>query len=670
MMKLLGKARITNPPETMLDDKSPGQPENEAEEVPVEENAAEETEVAVEEAPAPEPEPLETVPVSEERAQAAGAAGQLLEACPACGTLMDVTLQPPFAEIHCPACGQRLRARKQFKNYRLVEVVGEGGMGVVFKAVDCNLNRHVALKVLKREMSADAEAQAKLEEEARVTASINHPHVVKVFSFGEDHGQFYLAMELVEKGSLDHLMNIQRRVGEAQVLEVAIQIAEGLEAGLEKELIHRDIKPGNILFVDAHTSKLVDFGLAIVADEAAQAKGEIWGTPYYIAPEKLDKQPEDHRSDIYSLGGTLFHALAGRPPYEAATASMVALKQLKSQPVSLQAFAPDISSETAYVVNRMLAKNPDERYETYGELIEHLTYARNKLLERAQKPLQPKARVVMETRETKNLTAILSLVLLAGIVGIALLVYVFRDKIFPEEVLKSAQAATAVQSEAELQGMFDAALQLLIDRQFEEARSEFNRLASTPGVKQPMKNWAMMNEGLASLMTGDREKAAEIFSKIEKAGLFSMEEKNLPAANFFVAAGKELSKPDAVLPPSIVNLYSNQNLEAFGLLAFAMHDWENGKVSEGGQILRSFMRCRVAEPNKWIESLKPMAKVYADDFSILQPLEIALPKVANPAAAQALLVKVREARGKMQSGSRVTDRLDEIEAALLAKGAK
>jgi len=116
----------------------------------------------------------------------------------------------------------------------------------------------------------------------------------------------------VEKGSLDHLMNIQRRVGEAQVLEVAIQIAQGLEAGLEKELIHRDIKPGNILFVDAHTTKLVDFGLAIVADQAAQAKGEIWGTPYYIAPEKLDNQPEDYRSDIYSLGGTLFHALAGR----------------------------------------------------------------------------------------------------------------------------------------------------------------------------------------------------------------------------------------------------------------------------------------------------------------------------------------------------------------------
>jgi fructosamine-3-kinase len=658
----------------MLNENRSDQPENEPQDVP--EQAVDENTVATEEAvpppePEPEPEPLETVPVSEERAEAAGAAGQLLEACPSCGSLMDVTLQPPFAKIHCPSCGQSLRARKQFKNYRLVEVVGEGGMGVVFKAVDCNLNRHVALKVLKREMSADAEAQEKLEEEARVTASINHPHVVKVFSFGEDHGQFYLAMELVEKGSLDHLMNIQRRVGEAQVLEVAIQIAQGLEAGLEKGLIHRDIKPGNILFVDAHTSKLVDFGLAIVADEAAQAKGEIWGTPYYIAPEKLDNQLEDHRSDIYSLGGTLFHALAGRPPYEAETASMVALKQLKSQAVSLQAFAPDISSETAYVVNRMLAKNPDDRYDSYSELIEHLTYARNKLLERAQKPLQPKARVVMETRETKNLTAILSLVLLFGVMGIAGLVYAFRDKIFPEQVLQAVGGgAVPVATEAEMKAAFDQGIQQMLDGQFDEARGEFERLAESPGIKNPLKTWVKMNEGFANIMLGNLEQAAGIFAAIDKAGLFSTETRDLPLANFFVNAGKDLSKPDAVIPGSVTNLYSNQNFEAFGLLCFGMHDWELGKVSDGGNLLRAFMRCRVAEPNKWIERYKPLVKPYAEDAALVYPIELALPRAKDAATAQPLLAKVREARDKVQTGSKVLERLDQIEKTLKAAGAK
>jgi serine/threonine protein kinase len=152
-------------------------------------------------------------------------------------------------------------------------------------------------------------------------------------------------MELVDKGSLDDLMTLQGRVAEIQVLEVGAQIARGLDAALRRGLIHRDVKPGNILFADAHSSKIVDFGLATLHNQAIKAGGEVWGTPYYVAPEKLDTPPvEDYRSDMYSLGATLFHAVAGRPPYEAESASMVALKHLKSQSVSLQAFAPDVST--------------------------------------------------------------------------------------------------------------------------------------------------------------------------------------------------------------------------------------------------------------------------------------------------------------------------------------
>jgi serine/threonine protein kinase len=197
-----------------------------------------------------------------------------------------------------------------------------------------------------------------LKKEASITASINHPNVVKVYTVGQDRGLVYIVMELVDKGSLDDLMTLQGRVAEAQVLEIGIGIAKGLNAALQKGLIHRDIKPGNILFADAHTAKIVDFGLAVLQEHASTVAGEVWGTPYYVAPEKLDNQPEDFRSDMYSLGGTLFHALAGRPPFEAETASMVALKHIKSQVVSLQAFAPDVSSSTAYVINKTLAKEP------------------------------------------------------------------------------------------------------------------------------------------------------------------------------------------------------------------------------------------------------------------------------------------------------------------------
>ena len=650
----------------MLTEKSSDQPNSEAEETPSGETTATEETTAVA-TPEPPAEPLETIPVSEERAEEAGFAGQLLEACPACGTLMDVTEQAPFAQIFCPSCGQNLRARKQFNNYRLVELLGEGGMGSVFKAVDCNLNRNVALKILKKECSANEEERAMLAEEARITASINHPHVVKVFLFGEDHGQFYLAMELVGKGTLDHLMNLQRRVGEAQMLEVGIQIAEGLEAALDCGLIHRDIKPGNILFADSHTAKLVDFGLAIVMDEAASKIGEIWGTPYYIAPEKLDNLPEDFRSDIYSLGGTMFHALSGRPPYEAETASMVALKQLKSQPVSLQAFAPDVSSETAYVINRMLAKSPADRYGSYRELIEHLSYARHKLLERAQKPHKPKERVVMETQSSKNLTAFLSLGLLIAILACGALVYAFREKIFGSP---AQQVQTSTYSSTELTDMFRAGVQLLANRQFDEAKADFSRLAALPDTAQPLKNWIRMNEALATMMAGDREKAAQLFENMAGEDLYSTDPEDNLLANFFVQAPKELSKPDRPIPASITNLYSNQNIEAFGLFIFAMHDWELGNIKDAGPILKVFLRAKIAEPEAWIGDYLPLAKIYYEDFEKLAPVEDALSKTTDAAAAQALLEKVRTARGEIQTGSRATDRLDAIEQVLITKGAK
>ncbi len=610
-----------------------------------------------------EPVLMETIPAEEQ------SPGQLLEACPACGTLMDVTQQAPFARIFCPSCGQNLRARRQFNNYQLIELLGEGGMGSVFKALDCNLRRNVALKILKRECSANAAERAKLEQEARITASINHPHVVKVFSFGEDHGQFYLAMELVEKGSLDQLMGIQRRVAEMQVLTVGIQIAEGLEAGLERGLIHRDIKPGNILFSDPHTAKLVDFGLAIVMDEAAQERGEIWGTPYYIAPEKLDNQPEDFRSDMYSLGGTLFHALAGRPPYEAETASMVALKQLKSMPISLQAFAPDVSSETAYVINRMLAKDPASRYASYRELIEHLSYARHKLIERTQKPVQPKARVVIETQASRNLSAYLSLGILTCVIAIGVGLFVFRDKIFPsaEEDSSSAPAFNVEQAQRD----FDSAVRLLADRQFDEARSSFRNIANRPGATQPIRNWALFNQGLTALAAGSPEDAAHVFAAVRKQdGPYTTDPPQSFVASFFVEVSKILAEPEKPISAEIRNIYSANNFEAFGLLAFALHDWEIGRFKDAGNLLKAFIPGKVAPPDQWIEQYKPLAGLYLSDYQLLEPLEEGLPKVSSPAQADALMSRLRQARPNLSTGNRVSERFDAIEQQLIAKGAR
>jgi hypothetical protein len=307
------------------------------------------------------------------------------QACPGCGRVVNTAGLEPFGKIECPGCGTQLRVERVFESYKVVEPLGSGGMGSVFKARDLRLNRFVALKILRREFAAEKNFTAKLQEEARITASIRHPHVVEVYSVGEEHGQFYVVMELVDGGSLDDRIEDEKRVSELQALNLGLQIARGLQAALDAGLIHRDIKPGNILFGDRNTAKIVDFGLALFAEQHAESEGEIWGTPYYVAPERLTNEREDFRSDLYSLGATLFHAIAGRPSFESETTSAVELKKLKASPTPLRELAPDVSSETAAVIDRMLRPEPADRQGSYRELIDELGAARGVLLAREEK---------------------------------------------------------------------------------------------------------------------------------------------------------------------------------------------------------------------------------------------------------------------------------------------
>jgi len=197
-----------------------------------------------------------------------------------------------------------------------------------------------------------------------------------------DHGQFYVVMELIDHGSLDDLMESQGRLPEHQVLDVGIQIARGLRAAHRKGLIHRDVKPANILFVDEQAAKIGDFGLAAFATQQWQhAEGDrvIWGTPPYVAPERLYNQPEDIRSDVYSLGATLFHAVAGKPPIDGNTNSATELRELKQHPADLRAIAPDVSRRTAQLLQRMISADPKQRFPFYDDLLTELDAARRAL---------------------------------------------------------------------------------------------------------------------------------------------------------------------------------------------------------------------------------------------------------------------------------------------------
>ncbi len=574
---------------------------------------------------------------------------QVIETCHACGQMLDVSDLAPFSEIDCPNCGASQRVRKKFHHFELEELLGEGGMGSVFRATDLNLQRQVALKILKKGAGAQEVDYKKLAEEARITASINHPHVVKVFSFGEDHGLFYLAMELVPKGSLDDLMGLQGRVGELQSLNTGIQVAQGLQAALDRGLLHRDVKPGNILFADASTAKIVDFGLAVLLDEQAQEQGEIWGTPYYIAPEKLDNRPEDFRSDMYSLGGTLFHAIAGRPPFEASTASMVALKHIKSQAVSLQAFAPDVSSETAYVVNRMLHKDPDGRYASYEELIGHLTYAKQKLLERAQAPIQKKERGIVESDNSRNVMGIIWGITLLVLIGAGVLTFVYRDEIFPRQ--DGATTAAALTS-GEIDGMITSGKSALAKGNFTEAAGTFSTVAGAT-TSQPTLNWAIANMGLARLFEGNTREANEAFEDLEKRGLFSTDPKDQRLANFFVEMGR-LARSDQSVPAGTIRVYERNNYDSFAILVYGLKDWNMGAIGDAGVMLEAFDEAKAAPPNDWINTYKPLIQSYILDFKNYRRLATRVENVTAD-TAPALREEIASARLEAQTGSRIDE---------------
>ena len=159
-----------------------------------------------------------------------------MQSCPGCGRPVETAGLEPFAKVNCPSCGVALRVERVFENFAVLEPLGTGGMGSVYKARDTRLNRFVALKLLRKEFAGDATFTAKLKDEARITASIKHPHVIEVFSVGEEHGQFYVVMELVDGGSLDDRMEDEKRISELQTLEIGTQVAKGLQAALRAGL--------------------------------------------------------------------------------------------------------------------------------------------------------------------------------------------------------------------------------------------------------------------------------------------------------------------------------------------------------------------------------------------------------------------------------------------------
>ena len=271
-----------------------------------------------------------------------------------------------------------------FGNYEVIAEIGQGGMGRVYKARDTLLDRPVALKVLSEALSRDEGFVQRFTREARVAARLNHPNIVQIYSFGREGSTWYLAMELIDGNSIGGFMRSGAQFDEHDSITIVRHAARALRVAHQAGIVHRDVKPENLMMSMRGEVKLVDLGLAksLEDDASLTGTGLTMGTPHYISPEQVRAQKDiDGRADVYSLGATLYHMASGKTPYTADSPSLVILKHLTDAPVDPRTHRPELTEGLSRVILRMMARERENRYRDM--------HAVDRDLERLQKGLEP-----------------------------------------------------------------------------------------------------------------------------------------------------------------------------------------------------------------------------------------------------------------------------------------
>jgi len=264
-------------------------------------------------------------------------------------------------------------------HYKILEKLGEGGMGEVYLAEDTSLGRKVAIKFLSSDKASDSESRQRFVHEARAQAMLSHPNIATFYEVGEENGQVFIVMEYIEGQPLSRLA-AGEKLSLSEILDIAIQVGEGLQAAHEKGITHRDIKPENVLVTAKRLAKITDFGLAKWKGASTLTQsGARMGTAYYMSPEQVEGKKVDHRTDIFSLGIILYELLCARRPFEGDTDTAIFYDLINTQPQPLARFARNLPEKLEQIVMKCLAKKPEERYQHIDELLVDLRSIKKKL---------------------------------------------------------------------------------------------------------------------------------------------------------------------------------------------------------------------------------------------------------------------------------------------------
>ncbi len=554
--------------------------------------------------------------------------------CYACHAPMNIADIAPYSRVACPSCHTENRVKKHFGHYTLTRRHAIGGMSSVFIANDEALDREVALKILSEEYSKDEKRIAAFEEEARLTASLSHPNVVRVLTTGKAFGRFYIAMEFVHGGHFEHQIREKGKVPEIEVLPFAIQVAEGLKGAQAAGLIHRDIKPGNILLDSEGNAKIVDFGLALVTKGGKAKATEIWATPYYVPPEAIERQAEDFRADIYAFGATLYHALAGIPSCNEETMATNVLREAKKKVVPLQKVAPELTDETCAVIDRAMAYEPANRFSSYDEMISGLQTAlkaaRGEVVTDADGNTKAARRAELRAQKRRNIFLISSAAAIA-IAGVLTLILSSKsDPKTSERPLKvltvDAVGDQTTESPLAIATRYARARKLMGEGDYDKAGKIFHSLLTDKTVEEPTRTWSGVQAVVSALMDGKMDLAKQ-YSGSAEAHIASGSATLDPGFAAGVAPVLKEIPTHGFFELSSLNLGSSGNQRFMGSFIAALKNWECGGIAQAAPIFENIAHESSLADDGVLGWYQKVAKRYLADYKLLTSEEmVAQPK--------------------------------------------
>ncbi|MBQ9685798.1 MAG: Stk1 family PASTA domain-containing Ser/Thr kinase [Oscillospiraceae bacterium] len=336
--------------------------------------------------------------------------------------------------------------------YEIGEIIGEGGMSIVYKAMDRRLNRHVAIKIMREDMAADEEFRSTFCSEAHAVAMLSHTNIVAVYDVSHSDDIEYIVMELVDGITLRQYMDRRGALAWREVLHFSRQIARALAHAHERGIIHRDIKPQNIMMLRDGTVKVEDFGIAALENEVYESNGQAIGSIHYIAPEQARGELPDARSDLYSLGIVMYEMLTGQKPYEGDSIGEIAVKHINAEPISPHELAEDIPEELERITLKAMCADIDRRYQSANELLQDLESFIQQQLQPAEpeeKPLEnpavipirsvselDKERFRLRHRRARRVTYLMGTF---GALGLCVALFVFMWNFWLKEVFSPAE---------------------------------------------------------------------------------------------------------------------------------------------------------------------------------------------------------------------------------------